>query len=110
MLLPVSFTLTGASDAEQIGGARVSGLFFTMLGASILHGRAFSSMVLVQALAPVVTGMSAGFVVAWASRLSFADTCSASHRATRASSRSLRWRSGPCPPSPVTCLGSAPRG
>src|SRR5712691_4441545 len=42
LLFPVSFTLGGASEPEQIGGARASAVLFRMLGAPILHGRAFS--------------------------------------------------------------------
>jgi putative ABC transport system permease protein len=41
LLFPVSFTLSGTSEPEQIGGARVSASLFTMLGAPILHGRTF---------------------------------------------------------------------
>jgi putative ABC transport system permease protein len=42
LLFPVSFTLSGTSEPEQIGGARASASLFTMLGAPILHGRTFS--------------------------------------------------------------------
>jgi putative ABC transport system permease protein len=41
LLFPVNFTLSGRSEPEQIGGARVSASLFTMLGAPILHGRTF---------------------------------------------------------------------
>lgn len=42
LLFPVSFTLGGTSEPEEVGGARASASLFTMLGARILHGRAFS--------------------------------------------------------------------
>src|SRR6266480_693742 len=37
LLFPAIFTLSGSSEPERIGGARVSASLFTMLGAPILH-------------------------------------------------------------------------
>lgn len=42
LLFPVSFTLSGASEPEQIGGARASASLLSMLGAPVVHGRTFS--------------------------------------------------------------------
>jgi putative ABC transport system permease protein len=41
LLFPAIFTLSGTSEPERIGGARVSASLFAMLGAPILHGRTF---------------------------------------------------------------------
>lgn len=42
VLFPLRLTLSGASEPELIGGARVSASLFSMLGVPILLGRAFS--------------------------------------------------------------------
>jgi predicted permease len=42
LLFPAIFTLSGSSEPERIGGARVSASLFTMLGVPVLHGRTFS--------------------------------------------------------------------
>jgi putative ABC transport system permease protein len=42
LLFPMRYTLSGAVEAEEVFGARVSASLFTMLGARILHGRTFS--------------------------------------------------------------------
>ena len=39
---PTTATLTAAGDPERVPGARVSWNYFTVLGASIAHGRAFT--------------------------------------------------------------------
>ena len=41
LILPVSITLSGPTEPELVGGARVSASLFGMLGASVVHGRTF---------------------------------------------------------------------